>query len=618
MDGMDPDFLYTSEEEKTFQYQDSLPSLPLPSLDQTLRKYLDSVRPHVTDEEYRQTEFVVQQFGSGVGRDLHAKLAEKAKCERNWLEKWWDQMAYLDFRYPCAPLVNFSGPGPEMLHYWPAKEGSQCERAGLLMYYAMKYWEHLRKERLRVDKARDGRVFCMNQYQRPFSTCKIPGIKRDQLKFYFQTESQGDSPTHLVVLCRGQIFSFELVDNSGEILTAPEIQRQFERIKKKCEASPPGPGVGALTGDMRTTWAKMRNHLIALHPDNWRLLETIQKAVMVIVLEDVSPKDETEISQHGMAGDSTNRWFDKATSVVVFNNGLLASNCDHAPFEAMVMISNTFYVDLCVKYYKGKWHGSTTLRSLPDPDELVFVIDDVITDAISKAKLLNRSFADNLEVFNSTFTDFGKSLLKSVKVHPDTCVQMALQLAYYRMYKKPAPTYETGTTRKFWHGRTETVRACTPETLRWTQSMADNSSWQTRLYLFNQAVDKHNRLMAEAQENNGCDRHLLGLYAMSQEEGIPLPALYTDPSYNKSGGGGNFTLSTSFVGYTTVHGGVAPMCENGYGTFYRIQDDSITMLVTAWKTDDSTSAVKFTKAIHQSLRDIRELVEKHSHVTARL
>lgn len=42
MDGMHPDFLYTTEEEKTFQYQDSLPSLPLPPLEQTLRKYLDS------------------------------------------------------------------------------------------------------------------------------------------------------------------------------------------------------------------------------------------------------------------------------------------------------------------------------------------------------------------------------------------------------------------------------------------------------------------------------------------------------------------------------------------------------------------------------------------------
>lgn len=44
--------------------------------------------------------------------------------------------------------------------------------------------------------------------------------------------------------------------------------------------------------------------------------------------------------------------------------------------------------------------------------------------------------ADNLEVLNSTFADFGKSLLKSIRIHPDTCVQMALQLAYYRIYKK--------------------------------------------------------------------------------------------------------------------------------------------------------------------------------------
>ena len=39
-----------------------------------------------------------------------------------------------------------------------------------------------------------------------------------------------------------------------------------------------------------------------------------------------------------------------------------------------------------------------------------------------------------------------------------------------------------------------------------------------------------------------------------------------------SGGNGNFVLSTSFVGYTPVFGGVLPMCNNGYGCFYAIQD----------------------------------------------
>lgn len=45
------------------------------------------MKPHVTDEEYRQTEFIVQQFASGVGKELHKKLVEKASKERNWVRK---------------------------------------------------------------------------------------------------------------------------------------------------------------------------------------------------------------------------------------------------------------------------------------------------------------------------------------------------------------------------------------------------------------------------------------------------------------------------------------------------------------------------------------------------
>jgi len=40
-----------------------------------------------------------------------------------------------------------------------------------------------------------------------------------------------------------------------------------------------------------------------------------------------------------------------------------------------------------------------------------------------------------------------------------------------------------------------------------------------------------------------------------------------------SGGDGNFTLSTSFLGYTPVLGGLPPMCKDGYGVFYNMQPD---------------------------------------------
>ena len=40
-----------------------------------------------------------------------------------------------------------------------------------------------------------------------------------------------------------------------------------------------------------------------------------------------------------------------------------------------------------------------------------------------------------------------------------------------------------------------------------------------------------------------------------------------------SGGGGNFELSTSFVGYTPVFGGVAAMTNDGYGCFYHMEQN---------------------------------------------
>jgi carnitine O-acetyltransferase len=42
---------------------------------------------------------------------------------------------------------------------------------------------------------------------------------------------------------------------------------------------------------------------------------------------------------------------------------------------------------------------------------------------------------------------------------------MAIQLAYYRLHGRVTATYETAHTRQFHHGRTETIRVCSKESL---------------------------------------------------------------------------------------------------------------------------------------------------------
>ena len=50
-----------------------------------------------------------------------------------------------------------------------------------------------------------------------------------------------------------------------------------------------------------------------------------------------------------------------------------------------------------------------------------------------------------------------------------------MQLAYWRTYHQPCPTYESASTRQFLHGRTETIRTCSEDSVAFTKAF-DNDS----------------------------------------------------------------------------------------------------------------------------------------------
>lgn len=94
----------------TFQHEMSLPHLPVPPLQQTMEKYLLSVKPLLTDEEYQCTKEVVSEFQEpdGAGELLQDKLVSRSKRMENWLAEWWDDVAYLGYE---NPVVVHSSPG---------------------------------------------------------------------------------------------------------------------------------------------------------------------------------------------------------------------------------------------------------------------------------------------------------------------------------------------------------------------------------------------------------------------------------------------------------------------------------------------------------------------------
>ena len=77
----------------TLSLQHTLPKLPVPSLDETLAKYLRSIEPLTTPEELERSKVLAKDFvkPGGLGQILQQRLLDVDRAApNNWLDDtWW-------------------------------------------------------------------------------------------------------------------------------------------------------------------------------------------------------------------------------------------------------------------------------------------------------------------------------------------------------------------------------------------------------------------------------------------------------------------------------------------------------------------------------------------------
>ena len=72
--------IYISEESTTFEFDSSLTKLPIPDLKQTLDKYLTSIEPFVSSDDYEEALEASNHFlQSGQGANLQKLLKNKSE-----------------------------------------------------------------------------------------------------------------------------------------------------------------------------------------------------------------------------------------------------------------------------------------------------------------------------------------------------------------------------------------------------------------------------------------------------------------------------------------------------------------------------------------------------------
>ncbi|KAJ5784313.1 Carnitine O-acetyltransferase [Penicillium pulvis] len=547
---------------KMLRFENSLPRLPVPSLEETGRRYLKSVHPLVSEAEYERTKSAVEAFirPGGEGEPLQKRLLERAANPKinNWIAEWWNEAAYLGYRDPVIPYVSY------FYSYRDDRERRDpAKRAAAITSAALEFKKEVDAGSLEPEYMR-GQPMAMSSYEYMFNCCRIPADPADYPQKFSAEENQ-----HIVVVRKNQFYKVPLVVN-GQALNVSELEQQFQRI---IEIAQPAPPVGVLTVADRDHWTAARKKLIAADPANEQALRDIESAGFLVCLDDAKPVTLEERSHQYWHGDGSNRWFDKPLQFIVNDNGTAGFMGEHSMMDGTPTHRLNDHVNNLIFNKRIDLSAKSVRSQLSDPKPITFHLNKETNEAIDFAAQYHRKQIADHELVVQAFQGYGKGLIKKFKCSPDAYVQMVIQLAYFKMYGKNRPTYESASTRKFQEGRTETTRTVSDESVAFCKAFHDHTVPREEVVkLFRAALSQHTKYTLEASDGRGVDRHLFGLKKLLQP-GEKLPALYEDPAYSYSG---SWYISSSQLSSEYFNGyGWSQVIDDGFGIAYMINENSL-------------------------------------------
>jgi hypothetical protein len=611
----------------------NLPRLPIPALKDTARRYEASVRAIKKKSTIDNHMAVFNKFLETDAAKIQKVLVHQDRTHQeagqypySFIEQQWDD-GYLKYRGPSpvniAPAFTLHALGDRIRKLVEADAISQtpgdtrptvqCYTAAYMVHGLLRFAQKMLEDGLDVISEP---LFDLSQMTKQFGFTRLAKDTRDSVKYTPLPDAMG----HLAVMHRGRVFNVPLRDKTGNYYTPRHLAQSFRHIIN----STPAQGeysIGALTGASRDEWASIRRLLENSHDSNANNFEVIDSAFTVLCLDVTEWGQSTDRILPGMltgateglstgknnrvSDDVVNRWYDKHQLIVDASvDGRVGCNFEHAFSDGLTWsrYMTEVYTDLV-----GKPSGYSPLPKLqdasattdaPKASELQWNVGDpkcqVATSARNAVEVLNRLCRGLKHA--AVDIPYGKAALKKLNISPDAFCQSAYHLAFYRIHGRLAPTYESCSTARYFHGRTETIRTATlpmyqlcstPELLSGASGGALSTEKKDALRkVLAQVSTTHSQLAKEASVGEGIDRHLLAMREVCREEDSQTGlAFFNEHVYEFSG---TWLMSTSNVSQPIIDWfNFGPVVGDGYGIGYNIQNDGVHATVTALESRNS-------------------------------
>ncbi|KJX99222.1 carnitine O-acetyltransferase like protein [Zymoseptoria brevis] len=583
------------------RYEDSLPHLPIPTLDETAKRYIKSVHPLLTDAEFETTKKAVEAFvkPGAIGHQLQERLQKRASDPnvRNWLSEWWNDAAYLGYRDPVVPYVSYF-----YSHRDDKKRRDPAKRAAAITFASLEFKKQVDDKSLEPEYMKK-LPMAMSSYHWMFNACRIPAKPSDYPVKYNAKEHE------YIIAVRKNAFFKVPTHHNGQQLSAKELEHQFKRVYETADKA---PAVGIMTTENRDNWTEMRERLIKSNPANKAVLEALEASAFVVCLDDASPITLSERADQYWHGDGSNRWFDKPIQFIVNENGTSGFTGEHSMMDG----TPTHRLNDTIMHWifndKLDFDAPTLRSTIPDPQPLRFQLSGENHADVALAQTHHVGLISQHELRVEAFQGYGKGAMKKFKCSPDAYVQMIIQLAYHKFYGKNRPTYESAATRRFQEGRTETCRTVSDESVAFCNAMAHPLSTDEECRkLFRNALKAHGEYITAASDGKGVDRHLFGLKKLLQQ-GEEVPEIFKDPAYTYSS---SWYISSSQLSSEYYNGyGWSQVIDAGFGIAYMINENSIQFNIVS----KNLGSERMAFFLNQSALDIREILASEEQPKAKL
>ncbi|KAI2467435.1 putative polyketide synthase [Annulohypoxylon bovei var. microspora] len=512
--------------------QVALPNYPLPPLETAMEFFLESVSHLGNKEEMQKTRKAVASFLSsdGVGKRLQSRMEELTNDSNvdDDVVDVYVRNKWLRGRDWRPRLRNFFAtlPLPDTLPL------DQADQAALVSLAAYDYKLSIDTGTMQQDLLND-QILVMETVYWLFNSNRTPVLECDRAERWPGND-------YLVAMRHGHAYKVPLQYDNGQPISHGKLRAIFRTILE--QAPPHINWASILATDNRDEWARVRDELIAVSPENENFISTIEKSMFVVCLDDTSPTTAKERADCFLLDDNSNRWLDKTVSFVVCANGVLSMFCEHT------MVDGTTFGGLidAIKTRTAEHAQATTNGQLTPITNgkivandgftyLPFVIPATLDEYITRLRSEHLAAHAGYGLCNYTHTAYGAGYLRAHKLPPKSVIQLVVQIAVRRLFGyNPSGAVDVISQRPFRGGRTDMIYIGTDEVAAFCAAAEDPTvGVAERRRLFLEAVKSHARLVTLSTRGRGWRWHLMALREMLGPGEEP-PELYEDVVYKRT------------------------------------------------------------------------------------